>query len=338
MTSNTGWRILITNPVLVATRAALEQSAMVTIAPDQSAETLRKAVGDADVIIVRTHLPADIFDNAPRVLGAVRHGVGLDFIPVDAATAKGIVVANVPGGNANSVAEYCVMQMMNLLRRPDRADSLMRAVGWEKARTETVRGREICGRVVGIIGFGAIGSRLAQILHYGFQVDVVVCTRRPELLPQWAKPVLIDALVSEADFVVPCVPYTKDTHHYLSAELISCLKPTAYVVNASRGSVIDELALLKALEERTIAGAALDVFEDKSPQPGHPVTRVKNLMITPHIAGNTVDAHTRIGMQCASEAIRILNGQQPQNFVNPEVWDRHQARRKELGGTRNLRH
>lgn len=330
MGSDTSWRVLITSTLLPATRSALERAATVTIASDAEEDTLRRLAVDADVIVVRNRLPADIFERAPRVLGAVRHGVGVDFIPVEAATTKGVVVANVPGANATSVAEYCVMQIMNLLRHPERGERLMREIGWEKARNQAARGRELCGRSVGILGFGAIGSRLAHILHFGFEAEVTVCARRPERLPAWAKSQSLETLLSEVDVVVPCLPYTTETHHYLSAVRLSRLKPTAVVVNASRGAVIDEAALLRALREGRLAGAALDVFEGASPQPGDALMAVDKLMITPHMAGNTVDAHTRIGAECVAQVIQILNGERPTNFVNPKVWERYQTRRKVL--------
>lgn len=331
----TAWKVLVTNAVSGATRAGLERFAEVSIAPDSKPETLRQSAGDADLIIVRAPLPADIFSHARRVLGVVRHGVGLDFIPVDSATENGILVANVPGANANSVAEFCVMQMLNLLRNPARAERLIRHSGWAKARAASPQGADLSGRMVGIIGFGAIGSRLAHILHFGFQAKVAVCTRQPDSLPDWASHMELGALVSEADFVVPCVPLTKDTRHLLNADLIGRMKPTAYVVNASRGGVIEEAALIRALNESRIAGAALDVYEDADPQPGDAVMCVDNALITPHLAGNTLDAHARIGEQCVLEALQILRGERPQNLVNPGAWERHLARRKELGSDSN---
>lgn len=321
---------MVTNAVPPATRAALERFADVVVAPDPSPETLRKVSGDADVIIVRAHLPDDIFSSAHRVLGVVRHGVGLDFIPVEPASAKGILVANVPGANANAVAEFCVMQILNLLRKPGRAEHSMRDIGWAKARAATPQGSELSGRLVGILGFGAIGSRLAHILHHGFQAQVAVCCRQPNALPAWARNLELQELVSSADVVVPCLALTAATHHYLGADLIARMKPSAYVVNVSRGAIIDETALLQALSENRIAGVALDVYEDPDPQPGDALMRAAGILLTPHMAGNTVDAHARIGQHCVFETFRILNGEMPLNLVNPEAWERHLARRKDL--------
>ncbi len=320
-------RILVTGELPAATRAALERRGAVTIAPDASADTLRRAARDADVLVVRHRLPEDLFEAAPQLLGVVRHGAGGDFIPVGAATARGILVANVPGANAGAVAEYCVMQILNLLRSPQRAEALMREVGWDKARGATPNGRELRGLPVGILGYGAIGSRLAHILSFGFQAQVKVWMRRPERLPAWAAPLPIERLLAESDIIVPCVPHAAETHHLLSADRIAQMKPSTLVVNASRGAVIDEAALLSALREGRLAGAALDVFEAASPQPGEPLLRTGNLLVTPHMAGNTREAHSRIGIECTAEIIRILDGERPRNLVNPEAWGRHLARR-----------
>jgi len=330
-TGATRWKVLITNGVHPSTRAALDRFAEVVIAPDPSPETLRKVSGDADVIIVRAPLPQDIFSSAHRVLGVVRHGVGLDFIPVESASANGILVANAPGANTNAVAEFVVMQILNLLRKPTGAEHLLREMGWAKARAAMPRGGELSGRLVGILGFGAIGSRLAHILHHGFQARVAVSCRRPDLLPVWASNLELDEICASADVLVPCLALTAATRHYVSSDLIARMKATAYLVNASRGAVVDETALLRALRDKRIAGAALDVYEDPDPQPGDAVFRADGILATPHMAGNTAEAHERIGQHCVSEAFRILHGEMPRNLINPEAWDRHLARRKERG-------
>ncbi len=329
----TRWKVLVTNPVAPATHATLAAHAEVLTPPDATPETLRRFASDVHLIVVRLPLPDDIFEHAPKVLGVVRHGVGLDLIPVEAATAKGILVTNVPGGNADSVAEFCVMQMLNLLRRPALGDRLIREAGWEVARAATTHGKELAGRTVGILGYGAIGRRLAEILHFGFRAKVAVNTRRPHDLPEWARPLPIEPLVAGCDFVVPCLPYTKDTHRYLSAQLIARIKPTAWVVNASRGEVIDEPALFEALRAGRIAGAALDVFDGKALPAGHPALDVPNLLMTPHVAGHTDEASARVGAHAAAEALRILAGERPHSLANPEAWAYHAGRRRDVLGT-----
>lgn len=322
------WKILVTSPVAPATHATLAAQAEVVTPPDARPETLRRHAADAHLIVVRLPLPDDIFEHAPHVIGAVRHGVGVDLIPVEAATAKGILVTNVPGGNADSVAEFCVMQMLNLLRRPALGDRLLRASGWDVARAATTHGRELAGRTVGLLGFGAIGRRLGEILHFGFRAKVAVNTRRPHDLPDWARPLPIEPLVAGCDFVVPCLPATQDTYRFLGAPLIARMKSTAFVVNASRGEVIDEPALFEALRAGRLAGAALDVFDGKILPAGHAALGVPNLLMTPHVAGHTDAAMARVGAHAAAEALRILAGEKPLSLVNPEAWAYHPARRR----------
>jgi D-3-phosphoglycerate dehydrogenase len=328
--SHPRWKVLLTDSIAAVPHARLAGFAEVVIAPDAQPDTLRALARDVHAIIVRLPLPDDIFEHAPQLLGVIRHGVGLDLIPVVAATAKGIVVANVPGGNANAVAEYCVMAMLNLLRRPERGDRELRNDGWDKSRARATNGRELGARTVGIVGYGAIGSRLAQILHAGFGARVTVASRHPERLPAWIVATKLEALVATADFVVPCVPYTEATRHLLSRGLIAKMPSGSFVVNASRGEVIDEAALVDALSSGRIAGAALDVFEGKLLAAGHALTRLDNVLLTPHIAGHTGEAHQKNGAQAVEETLRILNGERPVNFVNAEVWEKALSRRRAL--------
>jgi D-3-phosphoglycerate dehydrogenase / 2-oxoglutarate reductase len=325
------WRVMLTSPIAAEAQAGLAAHAELIVARDSQPDTLRKAARDVHAIIVRQHLPDDIFEHTPQLLGVIRHGVGMDLVPVQAATDKGIVTANVPGMNANAVAEYCVMAMLNLLRRPERADRALRSAGWDKSRAAATHGSELAARTVGIIGFGAIGSRLAHILHDGFGARVLVSSRNPQHLPQWAGAAGLETIVTTADFVVPCTPYVPATRHLLSRELIAKMPAHAFVVNASRGEVIDEAALIEALAGGRIAGAALDVFESKVLPAGHPITKLENALLTPHIAGHTEEAHKKNGIQAAGETLRVLAGEKPQNFFNPEVWEAAQARRRALG-------
>ncbi|MCC7082971.1 MAG: hydroxyacid dehydrogenase [Burkholderiales bacterium] len=320
-------RALLTGPIAASAQAVLGAAAHVDVASDTSADGLRAAARRAEVIIVRHPLPPDIFDAAPSLLAAVRHGTGLDYIPIEAATRLGVLVANVPGANATAVAEYCAMQALSLLRRPQRAERLLRELGAEPARLRAPKGLELAGSTCGIIGFGAIGSRVARILHFGFEARVIVHVRRPEALPDWVRPVALPELAAQADLVVPCVPYSAETRHLISAPLIARMKPSALLVNASRGGVIDQAALVDALERGYIAGAALDVFEEPEPQPNDRLLAVPNLHVTPKISGGTENAHKRIGAACVAEVLRVLAGEKPRNLVNPDAWTRHEARR-----------
>lgn len=323
-------KILTTLPMDPAGDRMLGPDAEIVVAPDTGAETLKRMIGDADVLVVRTHLPADLLDRPHRLLGIVRHGTGLDMIPVEAATAQGVPVANVPGVNAEAVAEYCVGSFLALARQLHAMDRDLRAIGWSESRGRTEDTIELSGRTLGIVGLGAIGRRIAEICHYGFGMRVLGHQRRLEALPEFVEATDLDALVAAADFVSLNCPLTPQTKHLLDERRLRMMKPGAFVVNASRGAVIDEQALARALRERWIAGAAIDVYSEQPLPREHPFLSLSNVLLTPHAAGLTREASRRMSEGAASEVLRLLAGERPANFVNPEIWDRSVARRARL--------
>ncbi|HEV7617676.1 MAG TPA: NAD(P)-dependent oxidoreductase [Burkholderiaceae bacterium] len=313
-------RVLLTSMIAAASLAELQAAFEVAVAPDNALATLRALVCDAHAIVVRDYLPPDLCEHAPQLIAVARHGVGLDLIPVDACSAHGVAVSNVPGGNANSVVEYCVGAMLNLARKLHRADRTQRDIGWEAARRLATNGLELRGRCAAIIGCGAIGSRLAHLLHAGFGMQIVVATRNAGAVPDFAQHLSIDQACSRADFLLPCVPATAQTHHMIDARRLASMRPEAFIVNASRGDVIDEAALTDALRTGRIAGAALDVLEAKVPSADHPLYGLDNVLLTPHIGGHTDDATLRNGMQVNADLRAVFAGRQPGNLINPEIW------------------
>lgn len=302
--------------------AMLAGHAQIVVAPDPSVDTLRRMVGDADVLVVRTQLPADLLDRPHRLLGIVRHGTGLDLIPVDAATAQDVPVANVPGVNAGAVAEYCIGALLALARRLPAMDRDLRDTGWNEARRHAGQTMELAGRTIGIVGLGAIGTRLAEICHHGFGMRVLGHQRRMDALPAFVAPTALDALFAGSDFVSFSCPLTPETRHLLDARRLALMKPQAFVVNAARGAVIDEVALAHALAEGRLGGAAIDVYAEQPIARAHPFLGLKNVLLTPHAAGLTPEASRRMGEGAAREVLRLLAGERPLNFVNPQVWPR----------------
>jgi D-3-phosphoglycerate dehydrogenase len=315
-------KVLLTNKIAAGPLADLKRDFEVTVAADITFATLRKLAADAHAIIVRDYLPPDLCEYAPRLIAVARHGVGLDQTPVQACSAHGVAVSNVPGANANSVAEYCVGAMLNLARKLHRADRMQREDGWEAARRATGNGLELHGRCAAIIGCGAIGARLAHLLHAGFSMRILIATRNEAAVPGFAEHVSVDEACRQADFLLPCIPATAQTHHMIDARRIALMQPTAFIVNAARGEIIDERALIAALRDQRIAGAALDVVEDKVPATDHPLNSLHNVFLSPHIAGHTADATLRNSMQVVADLRAIFNGHQPAHLVNPEVWPR----------------
>jgi D-3-phosphoglycerate dehydrogenase len=323
-------KVFLTNPIDRVGYAILKDIDIVT-ASDPSQETLRREIGDADAIIVRTQLPADIFEHGRRVRACVRHGTGLDLIPVDAATALGIPVANVPAVNANAVAEYVVAQMLLGARRLHRVDSMHRGESWGAARKLADEATELRGKRAGIVGVGAIGGRVAEILHHGFGMQVLGYQRRLNALPAFVTGVSLDELLRRSEYVVLACPLTPETRGLLDERRIGLLQKHAFIVNVSRGAVLDEPALVAALRERRIGGAALDVYATQPLPRDSELLRLDNAILSTHLAGLSAESLEAMSRIASEETLRILAGAKPLNFCNPEVWEKSLARRKQLG-------
>ena len=319
-------KVLLTNPTVAVGENLLKPVADLVFAPDQKPDTLRAMVGDADVLIVRTKLPDDLFDRPHRLKGVVRHGAGVDLIPMDAATRLGIPVANVPGVNAQTVAEHVLTTMLMLARNTHRLDAQVRAAGWDKARVIADDGMELAGKTVGIVGVGAIGAIVARICVQGFGMKAIGFQRNLARLPGDVRGVTLEELFAQSDFIVLACPLTAETKGLAGKARIASMKPTASLINVARGPVVDEAAITAALQARAIRGAALDVFDKQPLAADHPLMKLDNVIITPHQAGLTVEAMERMSEGAAQETLRLLRGEKPVNFVNPEVWERRPVR------------
>ncbi len=325
--------VLLTNPVDPSGMALLQPHAEVRLAQAVDHATLRREVADADLMIVRAFLPADIFDHAPRLLACVRQGAGVDMIPLEAATAHGVIVSNVPGVNAQTVAEYCAAQFLLQGRRIGRMDSTMRREGWAVARALADDVTELHGKTVGIVGVGHIGARLAAICHHGLGMRVLGYQRRLDKLPAIVEAAELDRVFTDSDFIALCCPLTTETRHLADARRIALMKRTAVLVNVARGPVVDQAALVAALRERRIGGAGLDVFEQQPLAPGDPLFELDNAVLTPHLAGLSVESMQRMSVIAAEDALRILAGEKPVNFFNPEVWPAALKRRAAIAAS-----
>ena len=317
--------VLLTDAIAPAGEQALSRHHSVVRAPDSSPETMRRLARDADGVVIRSKLPEDIFDVAPRVRAVVIHGTGTDLVPVDSATAHGVMVANLPGLNAQSVAEYCAMAMLMLARNILTITSGIRTLPWDSARGLGAGAHEIAGMTLGIVGVGAIGSRLAKIARHGFGMKVLGHQRRLERLPAEAQPAALEELLAASDFVVLACPLTPQTRYLINHESIRTMKSTAWLINIGRGPVVQEEALIAALRERRIAGAMLDVYEHYRLEPGHALLSLDNVILTPHLAAVTQEYRARAGVAVADEMLRMLRGERPRNLVNPEVLDKHES-------------
>jgi D-3-phosphoglycerate dehydrogenase len=256
------------------------------------------------------------------VRAVVVHGTGTDLVPLAEATARGVMVANLPGVNAQSVAEYCAMAVLMLARNVLSIVSSLKRESWDSARALGSGAHEIAGMTLGIVGVGEIGSRLAKICASGLGMQVLGHQRRLDRLPPQARPAALEELVKASDFIVLACPLTAETHHLFNKKMLSLMKPTAWLINIGRGAVIHEEALVEALRARRIAGAMLDVYEHYRLAPGDPLLALDNVILTPHLAAVTQESRARASVAAAEEMLRMLAGQRPQNFVNPESWEK----------------
>lgn len=318
-------KILSTHVLHPEARAMLAGAGALTVASALDAATLTKECRDADVVIVRAPLPPEVFAEQRRLRMAVRHGAGLDWIPMEAATEAGVLVANVPGVNARTVAEHVLFGAMAVLRRFRGVDRDLRQHGWLAGREHSVHASELAGKTIGIIGMGNIGRNVAAIAK-GFELMPIANSRDARSLPAGIVFRALDDLMAESDIVAICCPLTPETRGMIDARRIALMKPGAVIVNVARGPIIDDDALIAALRGGRIGGAALDVFATQPLPPEHPYLGFDNVVVTPHMAGITEESMMRMGTGAAAETLRVLAGDLPVELRNPEVVERYRQR------------
>jgi len=276
-----------------------------TITPEQ----IKEKIENFDIVIVRsrTKITKEMIDRASKCKIIARVGVGLDNIDVDAAKAKEIRVINAVEGAMNAVAELVLGLMLSLAREIPRADREIRNGKWLK---KDLMGIELSGKYLGIVGLGNIGKKLARHARalnmniIGYDVIPIPDDFASEVRLIKAD---IDTLLSSSDFISFHVPLTESTHHLVNAQKLSMMKKTSYIINTSRGEIIDEDALYNAIKERKIAGAALDVFEEE-PAVGNKLASLPNVICTPHIGAQTKEAQALAANVIAEKIIMILRG------------------------------
>jgi len=234
-------------------------------------------------------------------------------------TRHGIAVANVPKANSTSVAEYVVGQMITLMHRLNRIDHTLRCQSWNNSRKLADESTEAAEKVIGIIGVGAIGTELARICSQGLRMRVVGVRHSSAAMPSFVTAVPLDDIFPMADVVVLACPVNESTRGLLNAARIARMKPQAFLINVSRGAVIDESALIKALSEQRLAGAALDVFEQQPLPESSPLRTLPNVILSPHLAGITDESMQRMGRVAAEQALALIAGELPQHLVNTEA-------------------
>jgi D-3-phosphoglycerate dehydrogenase len=284
----------------------------------RKADELLRGIAKYDALIVRnqTKVTADLLKGATRCIVVGRAGVGVDNIDVRAASDLGIVVAYTPEENAVSVAEQVMGLMLCLARRFPAADASVKRGEWKRME---FLGMELFGKTLGIIGLGRIGARVAlRALAFGMRIigyDPYLTKNHFSVTETHAELAEMDTLLTESDFITIHVPSTPETKHMINEDTLAKMKPTAYLVNTSRGSAVNEEALYEALTKGKLAGAALDVREEEPPKES-PLHELDNILLTPHVAAFTMEAQNRVVESLAEDVDRVLSGKPALRFAN----------------------
>lgn len=286
---------------------------------DISPDDLKKTVSDYEVLIVRsrTKVTSDVIGAGTRLKVIARAGSGVDNIDMEAAKARKITVINARGANAEAVSEHVLAFMLMLSRNMFPAVSGFRSGTWAK---KTYNAIELEGKTLGIIGLGAIGNRVAQLARsFGMAVVSFTRTTNDEKMMQiellGGRFVSLDELLTTSDIVSLHVPLTPETTHMIGGAQLSKMKKTAYLINASRGAVVDEQALVTALKNRIIAGAALDVFGQEPLPADSPLRTLTNTIATPHVASVSAEGASRISQMLAEDIVRLQKGEPPKRLA-----------------------
>lgn len=312
--------ILITEQIVGAAITQLAADFAVTTEAElwRAPDKLRAAVADCRALIVRnqTRVDRELIAAAPRLKVIGRSGAGLDNIDVAAASAAGIVVVSTPDQNSLSVAELALGFMLSLARHIPAADRDTRAGGW---RRQKFVGCELYGKTLGVVGLGRIGF-LTALRARALGMEIVAFDRfvNPDagaVTETHAELVSFDELLARADFVTCHAPLTPETRGMFNYERFAVMKSTAYFLNLARGELVNEAGLVRALQEKRLAGAALDVRE-KEPPAESPLAAMDNVILTPHIAAFTREGQDRVVNAVCADVRRVLRGQPARNAVN----------------------
>lgn len=321
-----GWKILATHRLFEEPRAKLAQHFEVDCWTDSDRppreELLRRVANKEGLICLLTeNINDELLAAAPRLRWVANIAVGFDNIDVDACTRRQVAVSNTPGVLDETTADFAWTLLMAVARRLIEGDALARSGEWKGWNLDQLVGADVWGKTLGILGFGRIGRAVARRASgFGMRVIYNDAVRAPsevegELRAEFMER---DTVLRQADFVSLHVPLFESTRGLIGWRELALMKPTAFLINTSRGPVVQEAALITALEKRQIAGAALDVFE-REPQIGHGLLR-PNVVLAPHLASASLETRTKMAMMAVENTITFFEGRRPQNLVNPAVW------------------
>jgi D-3-phosphoglycerate dehydrogenase len=279
--------------------------------------------GAEAAIIGRSRVDAAFIEHAgPSLKLVIRHGIGYNTLDVPAATRYGVLACNTPDAPTESTAEQAVGLLLAVAKLIVKSDMTLRAHA--PVVLAELRGVEVLDRVLGVVGYGRIGRRVTEICALGLKMRVVVFD--PYLsatasLPEGVSMVeSLDALLPRVDFLTLHTPLMPETHHLIGERELRLMKPGSFLINVSRGPVVDEAALIGALESGHLAGAGLDVFDPEPPSPDNPLLRMTNVVVTPHVASNTDKGYWRMSQSVVDQVLQVLAGERPSFLIDPAAW------------------
>lgn len=287
-------------------------------------EELAALAADADALVcaLTDRIDEALLARCPKLKVVANIAVGYNNIDLAACTARGVMATNTPGVLDETTADFAWALLLGAARRVTEAERYLREGQWTGWQLKQLLGVDVHHATLGIIGMGRIGQAIARRAQ-GFSMQVLYCNRsrldaatERSLNARW---VARDELLAAADFVVLMVPYSPATHHLIGAAELARMKPTAVLVNTARGGVVDDRALVEALQRRTIAAAGIDVFEGE-PAFDRDFLALDNVVLAPHIASSSAATRRGMAMLAARNALAVLSGERPPNLLNPEAW------------------
>ncbi|MDN5300914.1 MAG: D-3-phosphoglycerate dehydrogenase / 2-oxoglutarate reductase [Thermoanaerobacteraceae bacterium] len=318
-------KVVVTQPIHEKGMKLLVDSVEeVVVAKDSNIETIAGLLDEkAEGVIVRYNpFPRELIEKAPNLKVIARHGIGTELIDLEAATEHNIAVVNTPNAATVSVAEHAVTLMLCLAKNIFYADSELRKGNY--AVKDKYLSYELEGKTVGIVGLGKIGMEVAKKCKYGFGMKVIGYD--PYVNKEKAQEIgvelfnNIDEVLESSDFVSLHLPLTESTKHIINEEKLRKMKKSAYLINCARGAIVDEKALIKALQEGSIAGAGLDVFEKEPPELDNPLFKMNNVIVTPHSSSLTEDGKIKMAVYAVEGLLQVLKGEKPTYLVNTDLY------------------
>lgn len=319
-------KVFATHPLFPSARKVLDDEFDVdywnqTERPPRAEVLKRVADKEALICLLTEKVNDELLAAAPKLRIAATVSVGFDHIDVDACTRRKVVATHTPGVLDDTTADFAWALLMAVSRRVLEGDTWLRSGTWPGWDLDQLVGGDVWGKTLGILGFGRIGRGLAR-RAYGFNMRILYsdAVRAPANVEEQLRAEYVDRdkLFRDSDFISLHVPLLPDTRHLISKENLEKMKPTAYLINTSRGPVVDEAALSEALENKKIAGAALDVYENE-PKVNPALLGRKDVVLTPHIASASVDTRTKMALMAANNVTALFQGKRPPNALNADA-------------------